>query len=217
MKGDCGLLELGLHFHLMEAQKNQMELKFLPLEGRFVRLEPVVPAMKESIRAVVESDPQVWSTMTVNPLIQGFDSYWLPILDGIANGQRLAYAVRQLSDGRMIGTSSFMELRLAQRGVEIGATFLHPESRGGFANPESKLLMLDHAFHSGAVRVEFTVDSENTRSQSALVKLGAVREGLLRNRKVAWNGELRDVTLFSITLEDWPAARARLTERLAAY
>ena len=194
-----------------------MKIDFLTLEGRFVRLEPVVPAMKESIRAAIESDPQVWSTMTVNPLIQGFDSYWLPMLEDVASGQRLAYAVRRLSDDCIIGTSSFMELRLTQRGVEIGATFLHPESRGGYANPESKLLMLDHAFQAGAVRVEFVVDSENGRSQSAVLKLGAVREGVLRNRKIAWNGEVRDVVLFSITIEDWTGTRARLTERLAAY
>jgi RimJ/RimL family protein N-acetyltransferase len=201
----------------MEAPKTQMELKYLPLEGRFIRLEPVVAAMKESMRAVIESDPEVWSTMTVNPPIQGFDTYWQPMLEGIASGQRFAYAVRQISDGRLVGTSSFMELRLTQRGVEIGATFLEPESRGGFANPESKLLMLDHAFHSGAVRVEFAVDSENRRSQSAVLKLGAVREGVLRNRKIAWNGEVRDVALFSITEQDWATARGGLVKRLAAY
>jgi RimJ/RimL family protein N-acetyltransferase len=194
-----------------------MDLKFLALEGRFVRLEPVLPEMKESLRAAIESDPNVWSTMTVNPLVQGFDAYWLPMLQGIANGMRLAYAVRQLSDSRILGTSSFMELRLAQRGVEIGATYLHPNSRGAFANPESKLLMLDHAFNAGAVRVEFVVDAENDRSQAAVLKLGAVKEGILRNRKIAWNGEVRDVALFSIIEGDWPEARARLKERLAAF
>jgi RimJ/RimL family protein N-acetyltransferase len=194
-----------------------MELNFFSLEGRFVRLEPVVPAMKESMRAAIECDAQAWSTMTVNPLIQGFDAYWLPMLEGIANGRRHAYAVRQLSDGRIVGTSSFMELRLTQRGVEIGATFVHPDSRGGFANPESKLLMLDHAFHAGAVRVEFVVDAENMGSQLAVLKLGAVQEGVLRNRKIAWNGEVRDVALFSMTAQDWAPARANLVARLAAY
>jgi len=194
-----------------------MKLDFSTLDGYFISLEPVVPEMKESIRALILSDPETWSTMTVNPLIQGFDSYWLPLLEGIASGQRLAYAIRQLSDGCIIGTSSFMELRLAQRGVEIGATFLHPQSRGGFANPESKLLMLDHAFNAGAVRVEFVVDSENLRSQSAVLKLGAAQEGVLRSRKIAWNGEVRDVVLFSITAQGWKAARAKLTERLGEY
>jgi RimJ/RimL family protein N-acetyltransferase len=194
-----------------------MVLDFSPIEGRFIRLEPVVPEMKELIRAMVQSDPAIWSTMTVNPLMQGFDSYWSPMLEGIASGQRLAYAIRQIADGRIVGTTSFLELRLAQRSVEIGATFLHPQSRGTSANPESKLLMLDHAFHAGAVRVEFVVDSENLRSQSAVVKLGATREGVLRNRKIAWNGEVRDVVLFSITDADWTVARTRLTERLREH
>jgi len=194
-----------------------MKLAFSTLEGQFIRLEPIVSEMKEEIRAVVQSDPEVWSTMTVNPLIQGFDSYWSPMLEGIASGQRLAYGIRQISDGCIIGTSSFMEMRLAQRGVEIGATFLHPQSRGAFANPESKLLMLDHAFRAGVVRVEFVIDSENLRSQSAALKLGAAQEGVMRSRKIAWNGEVRDVVLFSITVQDWEAARAKLTERLGEY
>ena len=194
-----------------------MKLAFSTLEGQFIRLEPIVSEMKEEIRAVVQSDPEVWSTMTVNPLIQGFDSYWSPMLEGIASGQRLAYGIRQISDGCIIGTSSFMEMRLAQRGVEIGAIFLHPQSRGAFANPESKLLMLDHAFRAGVVRVEFVIDSENLRSQSAALKLGAAQEGVMRSRKIAWNGEVRDVVLFSITVQDWEAARAKLTERLGEY
>jgi RimJ/RimL family protein N-acetyltransferase len=204
-------------FAIDEDAESQMKLDFTTLKGLFIRLEPVVPEMKEAIGAVIQSDPVVWSTMTVNPLIQGFDSYWYPILEGIASGQRLAYAIRQISDGCIIGTSSFMELRLAQRGVEIGATFLHPHSRGAFANPESKLLMLDHAFRAGAVRVEFVVDAENFRSQSAVLKLGASREGVLRSRKIAWNGEVRDVVLFSITVQEWKAARTKLTERLGEY
>jgi RimJ/RimL family protein N-acetyltransferase len=173
--------------------------------------------MREAIRKLVEADPEVWSTMTVNPLIQGFDAYWGPMLEGIASGHRLAYAIRRLSDGSIVGTSSFMELRLAQRGVEIGATFLYPQSRGAFANPESKLLMLDHAFHAGAVRAEFVVDAENRRSRAAVLKLGASEEGVLRNRKIAWNGEARDVVLFSITDKDWKVVRAKLTTRLGEY
>ena len=194
-----------------------MKLDFSPIKGHFIRLEPVVPEMKEPIRAMVQSDPEIWSTMTVNPLIQGFDSYWSPMLEGIASGHRLAYAIRRISDGCIVGTTSFMEFRLAQRGVEIGATFLHPQSRGTFANPESKLLMLDQAFHAGAVRVEFVVDSENLRSKSAVLKLGATQEGVLRNRKIAWNGEVHDVVLFSITNADWPAARTKLRERLREH
>jgi N-acetyltransferase len=194
-----------------------MKLDFVALQGHFVRLEPVTPAMKESLRAVIECDPEAWATMTVNPLVQGFDFYWAPMLEGMKTGQRLAYIIRQLSDHSVIGTSSFMGLRFSQRGVEIGASFLHPSVRGRAANPESKLLMMEHAFSSGAVRIEFVVDSQNRRSQSAVLMLGARPEGLLRSRKIAWNGEVRDVVLFSVTDQDWPGVRERLTKRLAEY
>lgn len=194
-----------------------MNLDFVPLQGRFVRLEPLREAMKDDLRAAIECDPDTWATFTINPLVQGFDLYWSSMLEGLESGQRLAYVIRRLSDGSIVGTSSFMGLRLGQRGVEMGATFLHPGVRGGVVNPECKLLMLEHAFVAGAVRVEFVVDSENARSQSALLRLGAAHEGLLRSRKIAWSGEVRDVVFFSVTLGDWPAVRAKLQERVASY
>jgi RimJ/RimL family protein N-acetyltransferase len=194
-----------------------MKPDFCAMEGRFVRLEPVTPEVKEQVRALVESDPEAWTTLTVNPMVQGFDVYWLPMIEGAATGQRHAYVIRRISEHRVIGTLSLMSMRLSQRGVEIGATFLHPDARGGYANPECKLLMLDRAFNSGAVRVEFVVDSGNHRSQGAVLKLGAVREGLLRNRKIAWNGEVRDVAFFSITEKEWPGVGNRLRKRLSAF
>lgn len=194
-----------------------MKLDFAAMQGRFIRLEPVTPEMKQAVRELVESDPDAWQTLTVNPIVQGFDAYWLPMLNGIKSGQRHAYAIRRLSDGRVIGTSSFMSMRLQQRGVEIGATFLHPDARGGYANPESKLFMLEHAFRSGAVRVEFMVDSANAQSQRALSKMGAAVEGLLRSRKIAWNEQVRDVTVFSIVEGEWSWVRDRLLNRLFAY
>lgn len=193
-----------------------MKLDFVTLQGRFVRLAPVCAEMKEELRAVIESDHDIWATFTINPFTQGFDLYWSSMLEGVASGQRFAYVIRRLSDSSIIGTSSFMGLRPTQGGVEIGATFLHPSARGSVANPECKLLMLEHAFAAGAVRVEFVVDSENARSKASLLKLGATQEGLLRNRKIAWNGEVRDVVFFSVTQQDWPSVRARLQERLTA-
>ena len=194
-----------------------MKLDFCAMQGQFIRLEPVTPEVKEQVRELVESDPEAWQTLTVNPIVQGFDTYWLPMMEGVTSGQRYAYVIRRVSDDRVIGTSSFKNMGFSQRGVEIGATLLHLDARGGYANPECKLLMLDHAFKSGAVRVEFVVDAGNHRSQGAVLKLGAVREGLLRSRKIAWNGEVRDVAFFSITEREWPGVRDRLRERLSAF
>jgi len=194
-----------------------LKLDFVALQGRFVRLEPVLPGMKEQLRAVIECDPDIWATFTINPFTQGFDLYWSAMLEGVESGQRFAYAIRRLSDNAIVGTSSFMGLRPAQRGVEIGATFLHPNARGSAVNPECKLLMLEHAFAAGAVRVEFVVDSENERSKASLVKLGVTQEGLLRSRKVAWDGEVRDVVFFSVTQQDWSAVRAKLHGRILSF
>ena len=82
-------------------------------------------------------------------------------------------------------------------------------------NAESKLLMLRHAFRSGARRVEPVTDLRNTRRQAAIAKLGAVREGVMRRDRITWTGHVRDSVLFAITDLDWVDVRANLT-RLAA-
>ena len=108
-------------------------------------------------------------------------------------------------------------LRPAARGLEVGTTFIHPDARGGPVNPESKRLLLEHAFASGIVRAEFMVDVRNVRSLAAVAKLGAVREGVLRRHKITWTGHIRDTAVHSITDLEWPQARACLDARLAAF
>jgi RimJ/RimL family protein N-acetyltransferase len=130
-------------------------------------------------------------------------------------GVRIAYAIVRQSDDKLVGTSSYLNMRPAHGGLEIGATFLHPQVRAGATNPEVKLLLLDHAFRCGALRAEFMVDVRNLRSQAAMAKLGAVREGVLRKHKITWTGHVRDTAVFSILDSDWPQLRAQLSERIA--
>ena len=129
-------------------------------------------------------------------------------------GIQIPYAVRWLHDGAIVGTTSYLNIRPRHRAVEIGATFYRPHLRGGPANPECKLLLLGHAFDSGAHRVELVTDARNHRSQAAIAKLGAVREGTLRKHKITWTGHVRDTVVFSITDEEWPAVRGGLEARL---
>ena len=77
--------------------------------------------------------------------------------------------------------------------------------------------MLQHAFDSGIVRVEIITDGINARSQAAIAKLGAVREGVLRRHKITHTGRVRDTVMFAITDQDWPGVRARLDARLAEF
>ena len=193
-----------------------MELVFRPLEGRFVRLEPFAPALKEEIRAAIDCDAETWAIMPVNPMGAGFETYWSTSC-GAPRNERMAYAVRLLESGHVVGMSTFYTALANQGGVEIGTTFLHPDVRAGAVNPETKYLMLEHAFACGAVRVQFRVDTRNRRSQSAVEKLGAVREGVLRRDRLTWTGYIRDTVHFSILDDEWPAVKARLQARLAAY
>lgn len=180
-----------------------------PLQGRFVRLEPLEPALKDEVRAALDCDADTWAIMSASGQGEHFEAWWAEA------GQRLAYAVRRLAGGRVVGTTSYLSLRPAHRGLEIGSTFLHPDARGGPVNLECKRLLLAHAFQSGVVRVEFMVDVRNARSQAAVKKLGAVQEGVLRRHKITWTGHVRDTAVFSITDLDWPQARAALDARLA--
>jgi RimJ/RimL family protein N-acetyltransferase len=190
-----------------------VQLEYIPLTGKFLRLQPFAPELKAEVRSAVDCDPDTWAIMPVNPMGDGFDAYW-SVACGAPPGQRMAYAIRRRSDDRVIGMSSYYTELLSQRGVSIGTSFLHPSVRGGPANPEAKLLMLDHAFGCGAVRVQFKVDTRNRRSQAAMAKLGAVREGVLRRDRLTWTGYIRDTVVFSILDHEWPQLKARLQQRI---
>src|ERR1039458_8256098 len=190
-----------------------MELEFCCLEGRFIRLEPFAPELKEEVRAAIDCEPETWDIMPINPMGAGFESYWA-VDCGAPTEERMSYAIRRRSDWRVVGVSSYYTALAGQGGVEIGTTFLHPDVRGGVVNSESKMLMLEHAFDSGAVRVQFRVDTRNLRSKAAVAKLGAVREGVLRRDRLTWTEYVRDTVFFSILDEEWPAVPEQLEMRL---
>ena len=190
-----------------------MRLNYIPLSGRFLRLQPFAPDLEAEVRAAVDCDPDTWAIMPVNPMGDGFDDYWSAAC-GAPLGERMAYAIRRCRDGRVIGMSTYYTGLQSQGGIEIGTSFLHPDARGSAANPEAKLLMLDHAFECGAVRVQFRVDTRNQRSQTAVAKLGAVREGVLRQDRLTWTGYIRDTVVFSILDREWPELKARLQKRV---
>ena len=119
--------------------------------------------------------------------------------------------------GEVLGTSRFADIRPAHRGCELGFTWLAPQVRGTAVNLESKYLMLRHAFEvMDFLRVYFYTDARNTRSQRAILKLGAVYEGTLRAERVMKDGFIRDTLLYSVIHSDWPDVKAGLEAQLAA-
>ena len=195
-----------------------MKLGASVLEGRFVRLEPFTPALREPVRQALDGDEAGWSIMSSSGLGDHFEGWWATAEREVAAGARIAYVVRRLADGRVVGTSSyFIAPYSSQPSLEIGATFLYADARSGPANPQAKLLLLAQAFDAGVIRTEFMVDVRNLRSQAAVAKLGAVREGTLRRHKVTWTGHIRDTAVFSITDLDWPTVSEGLERRLAGF
>ena len=191
-------------------------LERIPLSGCLVRLEPYEEAVKAQVRVALNCDPAAWNLFAVSGQGDHFESFWSNIEREVSAGRWIAYAIRDLSDDKIVGTTSFLNIRPERQCVEIGATFLHPDVRSRYVNAESKLLMLQYAFLRGARRVELLTDLRNTRSQAAIAKLGAIREGVLRRDRVTWTGHVRDSVLFAITDLDWPAVQAGLKTRLSA-
>jgi RimJ/RimL family protein N-acetyltransferase len=194
-----------------------MRLDAVPLENRFVRLEPLAPMLEDEVRAALDCDPASWDIMVAAAYGPYFDAWWQAALRAMAQGTRIAWAVRRMDDGAVVGTTSLYEIRPDYRRCEVGSTFYRPEARGGPVNPSCKRLLLGHAFDGGAVRVEILTDAINPGSQAAIRKLGARDEGLLRKHKITFKGRIRDTAQFAILDDDWPGVRARLDARLAAF
>jgi len=144
------------------------------------------------------------------------------VLDGRGGG-RTAYAVRLVRDsalgaaGALVGTSALLEADLVNESVHVGSTFYGRRCWGSAVNPDAKLLLLGHCFDDlGYGRVKIQTDALNTRSQAAIARLGAVREGVLRRHSRREDGSFRDTVVFSVLADEWPAVRAGLQARLVA-
>ena len=144
------------------------------------------------------------------------------VADAIADPRRaVSYVVRLLDDsalgaaGTIVGTTSLGDESLADERVHLGWTAYSPSVWATAVNPECKLLLLGHAFDDcGFGRVKIQTDNLNTRSQGAIARLGAVREGVLRRHQARADGSFRDTVVFSILRDEWPGVRAGLVARL---
>jgi RimJ/RimL family protein N-acetyltransferase len=197
------------------SQDAAMPITSPTLVGRHVRLEPLVEEHREGLRLAAD-DERIWEHMLVLARGAGFDPWFWSALEQTAAGKRVAFAVRRLPDGELIGSTSYLDPVPEHRRIEIGATWYRPDTWGTVVNPECKLLLLEHAFGTlGVNRVSLVTDVRNTRSQAAIARLGAVREGVLRAHMITRDGRIRDSVIFSITAADWPDVRARLIARIS--
>lgn len=161
--------------------------------------EPYSEKFHEALKAACADDPGIWQIYANNFGPEGFDE---SIHRYVSNPRNRTFVL--FEGDELAGMSSFIGIDDARLVLEIGGTYYRPKFRGTGFNARVKAMMLKRAFDCGIRRVEFRVDRRNGRSQAAMKKLGAVREGLLRSDRVTWTGHVRDTVLFAILRDEWP-------------
>ncbi|HWD27898.1 MAG TPA: GNAT family protein [Rhizomicrobium sp.] len=185
------------------------------LTGRFVALEPLEARHHADLIAAAAA-PGIFTHM---PVVDGarYAAHLPVLMRDNARGAMAAYAVRRLSDGRVVGSTSYLAIAAEHARVEIGWTWYAPQAQGGPVNPETKYLLLANAFAKGWHRVEFKTDSRNAHSRAALKKLGATEEGIFRGHMWMPQGYWRDSVYFAILESDWQRVKAGLEARLSGF
>lgn len=187
------------------------------LEGVHVRLEPLSEAHVPGLADIGLVDA-IWEHMLYGRMrtLADMRAWVLDLLARAGRGRDLPFAVIHLATGRVAGATRYLDMQPENRALEIGGTWYGVAYQRTAVNTESKYLLLAHAFEVlDCIRVQFKTDARNTRSQAAIERLGAVREGVLRNHMILPDGRFRDSVYYSILDREWPAVRADLLARLS--
>ncbi|GAB5450716.1 MAG: GNAT family protein [Halioglobus sp.] len=186
----------------------------LVLQGQGVRLEPLAQTHAQGLynRGRTASD---WAYMPRACFVDMPDTrQWIDEMR--QRSASLSFAIIETRKNKVVGSTSYLNARAEHRGVEIGWTWLGQEWQRTQVNTEVKLLLLRHAFERlGCHRVEFKTDARNERSQAALARIGAAREGVRRQHMVVQGGYVRDSVYFSIVRQEWPSVKAHLESMLS--
>ncbi|WP_433006314.1 GNAT family N-acetyltransferase [Kribbella sp. CA-294648] len=192
------------------------------LIGDVVRLDRLVPSDIDDLYAAIAREEVYAGGFGGGPAamptsVEHMRDMWVP-----AAAKRVAYVVRLAADselgaeGTVVGTSSLADVDLSNERVHLGSTGYAPAVWGTKVNPAAKLLLLQHAFEDcGFGRVKIQTNLINIRSQAAIAKLGATREGVLRRHMKNADGTWRDTVVFSILADEWPEVRKGLLARIS--
>lgn len=193
-----------------------MQVQPVTLTGKIVRLEPL-QLRHASDLYTASLDESIWSFMPTNVGHSPTEvEQWIQKTRGMQEtGNILPFAIVLQESDRAIGSTRYMDIQPRNRGLEIGWTWLNPEFQRTGVNTECKYLLLRHAFEQlGAIRVQLKTDLRNLKSQRAIERLGAVKEGVLRNHVIMRDGYYRHSVYYSIIENEWPAVKAGLEEKM---
>jgi RimJ/RimL family protein N-acetyltransferase len=185
------------------------------LQGEHVRLEPLSHHRLDELISASEDGTISDLWYTVVPDRQTMADEIDRRLGLYQAGTMMPFATIDLSSGKAVGMTTFMNIKLENLKVEIGSTWLARSAQGSFINPEAKLLMLGYAFDELSCNaVELRTHEKNAQSRAAIEKLGAKLDGILRNDMIMPNGSIRNTAVYSITQDEWPDVHQNLLARL---
>ena len=193
-----------------------LDVQPLILTGRVVRLEPLAESHVADL-TLAGADETIWQYMPYGNInTEAKMREWVcDLLGRMARGTDLPFAVIHLASGRAVGSTRYMDIQPQNRGLEIGGTWYGSGHRRTAVNTECKYLLLTHAFEGlGCIRVQLKTDLRNERSQRAIERIGAVREGVLRDHVIMPDGYIRSSVYYSILAREWPGVKAKLEEGL---
>lgn len=193
-----------------------MEVKPVVLTGEHVRLEPM---REEHVSGLAEIGvgQTFWDFMLYGNIdtIDDMRNWVLDILAREKKGTDLPFAVIHLASGRVAGATRYLNIEPQHRGLEIGGTWYGTEFQRTVVNTECKYLLLGHAFETlDCIRVQLKTDLRNERSQRAIERIGAVKEGVLRNHMILPDGRIRHSVFYSVIDTEWPEVMKKLEEMM---
>ena len=188
-----------------------MEVKPVTLDGRRVRLEPMVQHHLDDLTRAGGFE-ELWKLTTARAdSPEGMAEYVGAALVDQERGTSLPFVTIDKASGRIVGSTRFGNIDVTNRRAEIGWTWITPAFQRTYVNSEAKLLMLTHAFETWAcARVELKTDVLNARSRNAMLRMGATEEGILRKHILTYSGRWRDSIYYSVLDTEWPAVKRRL-------
>lgn len=192
-----------------------MEICPVELVGERVKL---VPMEESHIDGLFEAGraPQIWTYMSMK--VETIDDVKRLVAGAFSAkqaGVEMPFTIIDQESDKIVGSTRFLDISVPNRQLEIGWTWLTPSVWRTRINTECKYLLLKYCFETlGTIRVQLKTDGRNVRSQQAMERIGAVKEGILRKHRIMHDGYIRDSVYFSVIDDEWPCVKARLESML---
>ncbi|EJS69652.1 GNAT family protein [Bacillus sp. FSL M7-0884] len=173
----------------------------------------------ETLFSIVEGNRDIWAYLISKmDNVQDMQQYVQKAIQGYGKGTQIPFVVVDQQTNTIVGSTRLYNISVEDKTVELGQTWYHPSVQRTSINTECKYMLLQYAFEKlRMLRVQIKTDARSEKAQRAIERLGAVKEGVLRNERKLPSGHVRDAVVYSIIASEWPVVKARLLENLELY